>query len=177
MINIPAWARRAALALSLSAMSPAIAPAVIAHAQAANTVAISGDGWSMTAPADWQLTDVGQGAQNVKGALATGDTGNIYVLHQAVPPTVMLPDWLAAFKGQASTITFSQETAADKCLGGRVVCSTGLFTSSDRIGLYGVWLDKGQGWILLPSVLTTDSAAFTAALDSLTQITLSFNPN
>lgn len=172
MLNIPSLTRAALLAVSISTMAPALVP--LAHAQSA-PVSFPGDGWSATVPGDWQVINAAAGVQAVQGNLASGSPANFTVAREAVPDGTTVAAYLAAFKSrpEMAAVAFNQENPNDKCAGG-VACATGLFVSQDRIGMYATWIEKGQGWLLFASVLSTDPAAFTAGMGDLGTIIQSF---
>jgi hypothetical protein len=179
MINILAWARGTAAAVTLSIAAAFTGPVMVTHAQAvgpvpANYVSVPGPGWTVMSPPDWTLVQLEPGTVQVKGQLPNGAPGAITVIKADVTPDVSAAQLSTAFQtsdgmkgaafGNESDITYRNQPA-------HVVAYAG----TGGAGQFISWIENNTGWIVVASVLSPDSSLVDAGLVTLGPVLASFS--
>lgn len=185
MFKAHALARSAMFAVSLTALAPIATPALIAHAQTgspapsvpASFASVSGDGWTIMAPPDWKYALDGPGLAYIKGALPTsGASGQVTIARTAVPATYLLDTLMADFKSSdlMKGAVFGAD-ASGPFRGQQAEYNT--YAGATGAGDFTVWIENGQAWVVLFSVLSTDTDVVGAGLDSMHVMLPTLSPN
>jgi hypothetical protein len=180
-------ARGAAFALSLAALAPIATPALVTHAQAAspapsapaNFVSVSGDGWTIMAPPDWTYTVDSPSAGYIKGPLPTSGAAGQVLIFRAAPlptPAYNVADLLGDFKDSNLFTGAVFGTDANGPFRGQPAAYN-TYAAPRGAGDFTVWIENGQAWGVLFSVLSTDTAVVDAGLDSMHVMLPTLNPN